>query len=73
MDHGDVDGRFVKTLSHGMGLSLKKMFANFYPDVIRKQEYSDITLKSLIIYEGIKGRYVFKYESDKLIPQFIKY
>jgi hypothetical protein len=73
MDHCDVDGRFVKTLDHGMNLSLKKMFAKLYPDVKRKDECSDITLKSLIIYEGIKGDYVFQYESDKVMPQFIKH
>ena len=71
-DHGDVDGKFVKNLDHGMALSLKKMFEKFYPDVIHKSEDTDITLKSLIIYEGIKGDYIFKYSEDRVIPFFIR-
>jgi hypothetical protein len=72
IDHGDVDGRFVKSLEHGMQLSLKIMFEKLYPEVTCRNKHSDITLKSLVIYEGIKGDYVFKYENDGVIPQFIK-
>jgi hypothetical protein len=73
MDHKDIDGKFVKNLDHGMNLSLQQMFSNLYSDITFTNSYSDITLKSLVRYESLNGAYEFKYESDKIIPKFVRY
>jgi hypothetical protein len=73
IDHCDVDGRFIKTADHGMNLSLQMMFDKLYPDVTPKDKCSDISLRSLIVYEGINGDYVLKYESDEIIPRFVRH
>jgi hypothetical protein len=73
IDHPDVDGRFIKSVEHGMELSLRMMFDKLYADITFKNKYSDISLRSLVIYEGIKGNYVFKYEKDEIVPQYIRH
>ncbi len=73
IDHPDIDGRFIKSVEHGMKLSLRMMFEKLYADITFKNEYSDISLRSLVIYEGIKGNYVFKYEKDEIVPQYIRH
>ena len=64
MDEEDVDGRFVKNLSHGMGLSLRLMFERLYATVDVFEGPTDIGLRSEIMFRGETHDYVFRYGSD---------
>lgn len=60
----DIDGKFIKSLSHGMELSLKKMFDFFYLTVKKRDESLDFDLSSEIEYRCEEFAYKFKFSSD---------
>ncbi|MBG50883.1 MAG: hypothetical protein CML99_00440 [Rhodobiaceae bacterium] len=56
MGEKDLDGRFVTTLEHGMGVSLVKLFDRFYPSLSIAPQMTDAALGSRLVYPcGIRN------------------
>ncbi|MEW6518348.1 MAG: DUF2920 family protein [Thermodesulfobacteriota bacterium] len=68
MDHENVDGTLVKNLRHGMDLSIKTMFKNFYPTIATRGGDTDIDMQSQITYSGFNLEYTFKFNKTTVIP-----
>jgi len=63
MSKEDVDGRYVKELKHGMGLSLLTLFDKGYKEIAEHSitNKNDFDRKSKIIYPVEEFQYVFDY------------
>lgn len=62
-DQSDIDGKLVKNLGHGMGMSMLTLFDRAWPMVSMKltQTTNDFGLKSKIRYEASGVEYVFDF------------
>lgn len=72
MGPGDVDGRYVKTLEHGMGLSLRGFFERSYASLPEADlsgpadawAGDDFHRRTELVYEGPERAYRFKFDSS---------
>ena len=61
MGEDDVDGKFITTLEHDMGLALNKLFDKYYPTLSLVDGTSDRTLKTKLQFEGPHKVYEVQY------------
>lgn len=63
IDDSRVDGKYIKTVNHGLGLSLKKMFDSFYPTLPELQCHhaNDIERGSVIEY-AVRDASLYRFE-----------
>jgi hypothetical protein len=64
MGPGDVDGRYVKTIEHGLGLSLKTMFDRLIGTITPSDGPDDFTRASCIRYAGNPRTYRLDFRDD---------
>ncbi|MEQ9520177.1 MAG: DUF2920 family protein [Parvibaculum sp.] len=58
----DVDGKFIKSVDHGMGIALNALFDHFYPTIERRPGKIDRELATELTFPCPKRRYVLKYD-----------
>ncbi|WP_457748209.1 DUF2920 family protein [Sulfurimonas sp.] len=57
----EIDGKFVKTLSHGLGMSIKELIKRELPAALEKStDFAEILPPARVIYEGVEGDYICK-------------
>jgi len=64
MGDSDVDGKFITTLEHGMGIALNKLFDKYYPTLSRADGTCDRTLKTTLQFEGPHKLYQVQYGAE---------
>ncbi|PCJ71343.1 MAG: hypothetical protein COA62_01695 [Rhodobiaceae bacterium] len=57
MGEGDVDGDFVTTLEHGLGIGLNKLFDRYYPTLSLQPGITDREAETSLEFEGIHKSY----------------
>ena len=72
-DQSDVDGKLVKNLGHGMGMSMLTLFERAWPMVSKKltQSPNDFVLKSKIRYEASGVAYGFDFNKKGVSPNLL--
>lgn len=65
-DESEVDGKFIKTLEHGMGLSLKTLIIKELPKMLELKK-SKTRKKPRIVYEGEKFDYIFEQKDNEIV------
>ncbi|WP_044410347.1 DUF2920 family protein [Thiomicrospira microaerophila] len=72
-DQGDIDGKLVKNLEHGMGMSMLTLFDRAWPMVSKKltQSPNDFVLKSKICYEASGVAYGFDFNEKGVSPNLL--
>lgn len=60
----DVDGKYITTLEHGLGISLNKMFDRYYPTLERQTGINDRDNKTFLSFEGIHKTYSVDHGAD---------
>lgn len=58
----DVDGKFIKSNDHGMGIALNGLFDHFYPTVVKRPGKIDRDLGSDLTFQCAKRAYRFTYD-----------
>jgi DUF2920 family protein len=53
----DLDGKFITTLEHGMGISLNKLFDRYYPTLKRLGGVSDRDNETKLTFTGVHKTY----------------
>lgn len=53
----NIDGDFIKSLDHGMGIALPSLFDRLYPSIQRRPGKTDRDLKTRLCFEGIRSTY----------------
>lgn len=61
MGEGDLDGAFIKTLEHGMGVSLARLFDRYYPSLTPGAGAADSELGSRLVFSGGLQNYVVQH------------
>lgn len=69
-NQSQIDGKFIKTLSHGMDMSLKELARKELPQAISYKHQIDDT--NIIIYECDTDKYIFNYEKNTLNIKVVK-
>ena len=59
MDKEDVDGTYIKEMSHGMGLSMLMFFDRYYDSITEEQTHFKSTENRIVKYQCTEGCYVF--------------
>lgn len=62
----DVDGKFVKSTDHGMGIALNQLFDIYYPTLSKRAGKLDRERKTSLTFEGVHMRYEVQYEPRQL-------
>ena len=65
----DVDGRYIKNMAHGMGLSLRQFFSNCYEKVrplIRNDQKTDFDFDHVLKFPCDTLEYTIRYEQKKM-------
>lgn len=52
-----VDGKFIKSADHGMGIALNLLFDRYYPTIERRDGPTDRELGTKLVFEGPKYTY----------------
>jgi DUF2920 family protein len=64
----DVDGKFIKSADHGMGIALNLLFDKYYPTLTQQSGETDREQSSQLMFEGPKMTYQLNYTPDALHP-----
>lgn len=64
----DVDGKFIKSADHGMGVALNLLFDRYYPTLARRGGKIDRELGTVLRFEGPKMTYTIGYKSGSIHP-----
>ncbi|HUH42999.1 MAG TPA: DUF2920 family protein [Sulfurimonas sp.] len=70
-NQSQIDGKFIKTLSHGMDMSLKELAKKELPQAL-SQNKNQINNNNIIIYECDTIKYIFNYENNTLNIKVLK-
>lgn len=62
----DVDGKFIKSADHGMGVALNLLFDKYYPTLERRDGKIDRELATVLRFEGPKMDYTIGYRSGSI-------
>ena len=65
MSEKDIDGKFIKDLTHGMGMSMKLLIKKHLPQILY-EKIQDKTCKKEISYESDNLIYTFKEENNQI-------
>jgi len=64
MGADDMDGKFISTLEHGMGIALNKLFDKYYPTLSQFDGTCDRTLKTTLQFDGPHKLYQVQYGAE---------
>jgi len=64
MNESDIDGKFIKNLDHGMGMSMKELIKRELPNIL-KQNKVDFKTLGKVEYKGLKIAYSFDFEKEE--------
>lgn len=53
----EVDGKFIKSADHGMGIGLNLLFDRYYPTIQRQEGATDRELETVLTFDGPKYTY----------------
>jgi hypothetical protein len=62
----DVDGKFIKSADHGMGIALNLLFDKYYPSIERRSGKTDRELKTELVFGGPKYRYRLAHRANQI-------
>ena len=65
-DEGEIDGKFIKNLEHGMGMSLKTLIQKELPPLLKRKFTHEKDEKREITYESEGLEYKFKEKAGKI-------
>jgi len=60
----DVDGKFIKSADHGMGIALNLLFDRYYPTIERRDGVTDRELETALTFDGPKYSYRIAHHSS---------
>jgi len=60
----DVDGKFIKSADHGMGIALNLLFDRYYPTIERRDGVTDRELETALNFDGPKYSYRIAHHSS---------
>ena len=63
---GDVDGKFIKSADHGMGIALNLLFDKYYPSIERRAAKTDRELETELVFDGPKYTYRLAHRADQI-------
>ncbi|HBM90254.1 MAG: DUF2920 family protein [Parvibaculaceae bacterium] len=59
-----VDGKFIKSADHGMGIALNLLFDRYYPTIERRDGVTDRELETALTFDGPKYSYRISHQSS---------
>lgn len=62
----DVDGKFIKSADHGMGIALNLLFDKYYPTLVRQRGKTDRELETHLVFDGPKMSYSLKHVRSQI-------
>lgn len=62
----DVDGKFIKSADHGMGIALNLLFDKYYPTLARRPGKLDRELETHLTFNGPKMSYCLKHMRNQI-------
>ena len=62
----DVDGKFIKSADHGMGIALNLLFDKYYPTLVRQPGKIDRELETHLVFDGPKMSYSLKHVRNQI-------
>ncbi|WOF73883.1 DUF2920 family protein [Parvibaculaceae bacterium PLY_AMNH_Bact1] len=66
VEERDVDGKFIKSLDHGMGIALELLFDKYYPTLEKRNGRTDRDLGSVLHFHGPKYTYRLRHQAGSL-------
>lgn len=63
---GDVDGKFIKSADHGMGIALNLLFDKYYPSIERRATKTDRELETALVFDGPKYTYRLAHRANQI-------
>ncbi|MCE7997906.1 MAG: DUF2920 family protein [Rhodobiaceae bacterium] len=61
----EVDGKFIKSADHGMGIALNLLFDRYYPTIERREGVIDRELETALTFDGPKFSYRIDHRSSE--------
>jgi len=62
----DIDGKFIKSLGHGMGISLELLFDKYYPTFEKRSGKIDREIGTTLCFEGPKYAYRIEHRPNSI-------
>tara|TARA_R110002073_G_scaffold4199_2_gene27700 strand:+ start:881 stop:2098 length:1218 start_codon:yes stop_codon:yes gene_type:complete len=66
INEGDVDGKFIKSADHGMGIALNLLFDRYYPTIERREGVTDQKLETALTFDGPKYSYRISHRASEI-------